>query len=47
VVVDARTRQATDELIAYQELPPVAVAGKPDPLDLWRALHPQAALCHA
>jgi len=47
VVVDARTRQVTDELIAYQEMPPVAVAGKPNPLDLWRALHPQAALCRA
>jgi class 3 adenylate cyclase len=43
VVVDAATRRVTDELIAYQELPPVAVAGKPGPLDLWRALHPQAA----
>ena len=46
VVVDAATRRATDELIAYQELPPVAVAGKPDPLDLWRALHPQTAPMH-
>jgi class 3 adenylate cyclase len=47
VVVDAETRRVTDELIAYQELPPVAVAGKPEPMDLWRALHPQAALCRA
>jgi adenylate cyclase len=47
VVVDAATRRVTDELIAYQELPPVAVAGRPEPLDLWRALHPQAALCRA
>jgi class 3 adenylate cyclase len=49
VVVCAATREATDTAIAYQELPPVAVAGKPYPLDLWRALHPQtakvAALC--
>jgi adenylate cyclase len=47
VVVDEHTRRVTDELIAYQELPPVAVAGKAYPLDLWRALHPQAALCRA
>jgi adenylate cyclase len=40
VVVCAATRAATDELIAYQELPPVRVAGKPYPLDLWRALEP-------
>jgi adenylate cyclase len=45
VVVDAGTRRMTDELIAYQELPPVAVAGRPHPLDLWRALDLQAALC--
>ena len=42
VVVCAATREVTDELIAYQEMPPVSVAGKPYPLDLWRALHPQA-----
>jgi adenylate cyclase len=41
VVVCAITRQVTDALIAYQDLPPVAVAGKPYPLDLWRALAPQ------
>ena len=41
VVVCAATRAVTDELIAYQELPPVRVAGKPYPLDLWRALQPQ------
>jgi class 3 adenylate cyclase len=46
VVVDAATRRVTDELIAYQELPPVAVTGRAEPLDLWRALHPQAALMH-
>jgi adenylate cyclase len=45
VVVDAETRRVTDELIAYQELPPVAVVGKSNPIDLWRALEPQAALC--
>jgi adenylate cyclase len=45
VVVDSGTRRVTDDLIAYQELPPVAVAGRPYPLELWRALHPQAALC--
>jgi len=44
VVVCAETRRVTDELIAYQELPPVSVAGKPYPLDLARALHPQGAI---
>jgi adenylate cyclase len=42
VVVCAQTRAATCDLIAYQELPPVRVAGKPYPLDLFRALEPQA-----
>jgi class 3 adenylate cyclase len=41
VVVCAATQAVTDELIAYQELPPVRVAGKPYPIDLWRALQPQ------
>jgi adenylate cyclase len=41
VVVCAETRAVTDELIAYSELPPVRVAGKPHPLDLWRALQPR------
>jgi adenylate cyclase len=41
VVVCAATQAVTDTLIAYQELPPVRVAGKPYPLDLWRALQPQ------
>ncbi len=41
VVVCETTREVTDELIAYQEMPPVRVAGKPYPLDLWRALQPQ------
>jgi adenylate cyclase len=44
VVVCAATRRVTDTAIAYQELPPVAVAGKPYPLDLFRALHPQRAM---
>ncbi|GAA0423045.1 hypothetical protein Aca07nite_23820 [Actinoplanes capillaceus] len=43
VVVCSATREVTDELIAYQELPPVSVPGKSYPLDLWRALQPQAA----
>ena len=47
VVVDGPTRRVTGDLIAYQELPSVAVAGRPYPLELWRALHPQAALCMA
>ena len=41
VVVCAATQAATGELIAYQEMPPVRVAGKPYPLDLWRALEPR------
>jgi class 3 adenylate cyclase len=41
VVVCAATQAVTGELIAYQELPPVRVAGKPYPLDLWRALEPR------
>jgi adenylate cyclase len=45
VVVCAATQAVTGELIAYQEMPPVRVAGKPYPLDLWRALQPQGALC--
>ena len=45
VVVCAATREITGELIAYQEMPPVRVAGKPYPLDLWRALQPQRVLC--
>jgi adenylate cyclase len=40
VVVCSTTRRVTDELIAYQEMPPVRVSGKPYPLDLWRALQP-------
>ncbi|SNY73294.1 adenylate/guanylate cyclase domain-containing protein [Paractinoplanes atraurantiacus] len=47
VVVCSSTREASDELIAYQELPPVRVAGKPYPLDLFRALEPQGVLCVA
>ena len=43
VVVCTATRAATDAAIAYQELPPVSVAGKAHPVDLWRALHPQDA----
>jgi adenylate cyclase len=41
VVVCAATQAVTGDLIAYQEMPPVRVAGKPYPLDLWRALEPQ------
>jgi adenylate cyclase len=41
VVVCAATREASDELIAYQEMPPVRVPGKSYPLDLFRALQPQ------
>jgi adenylate cyclase len=40
VVVCSATRAFTDELIAYQEMPPVRVAGKACPLGLWRALQP-------
>ncbi|MFC7534704.1 adenylate/guanylate cyclase domain-containing protein [Actinoplanes sp. GCM10030250] len=41
VVVCSATREVTDVLIAYQELPPVSVPGKAHPLDLYRALQPQ------
>jgi adenylate cyclase len=44
VVVCAATRAETDTAIAYQELPPVNVPGKRQPVDLWRALHPQDAM---
>jgi class 3 adenylate cyclase len=44
VVVCAQTRAVTDDSIAYQELPPVSVAGKAQPVDLWRALHAQVAV---
>jgi adenylate cyclase len=38
-VVCPATRDLTEDVIAYQELPPVTAPGKPCPLDLWRALH--------
>ena len=41
VVVCAATQAVTGELIAYQEMPPVRVAGKPAPVGLWRALQPR------
>jgi adenylate cyclase len=47
VVVCAATREVTHELIAYQEMPPVRVPGKPYPLDLFRALQPQRVLAAA
>ncbi|MGA5302385.1 adenylate/guanylate cyclase domain-containing protein [Nucisporomicrobium flavum] len=42
VVVCAATQSASDAAIAYQEMPPVSVAGKAAPVELWRALQPQA-----
>jgi len=41
VVVCAATRGVTDHAVAYQEMPPVSVAGKSAPVELSRALHPQ------
>jgi adenylate cyclase len=41
VVVCAATREVTDQAVAYQEMPPVSVAGKPAPVELSRALYPQ------
>jgi adenylate cyclase len=41
VVVCAATREVTDTAVAYQEMPPVSVAGKAAPVEIWRALHPQ------
>ncbi|UQU66976.1 adenylate/guanylate cyclase domain-containing protein [Couchioplanes caeruleus] len=42
VVVCAATQSASDAAIAYQEMPPVSVPGKAAPVELWRALQPQA-----
>ena len=42
VVVCAATRAMTDRAVAYQEMPPVSVAGKSAPVELSRALHPQS-----
>jgi class 3 adenylate cyclase len=42
VVVCAATREVTDHAVAYQEMPPVSVAGKSAPVELSRALYPQA-----
>ncbi|BCJ55492.1 hypothetical protein Asp14428_69670 [Actinoplanes sp. NBRC 14428] len=42
VVVCAATQDASEHAVAYQEMPPVSVAGKAAPVALWRALHPQA-----
>lgn len=41
VVVCAGTHRLTRDGIAYQDLPPARVAGRPLPLELWRALHRQ------
>ncbi len=41
VVVCAATRALTDRALAYQEMPPVSVAGKSAPVELSRALYPQ------
>jgi adenylate cyclase len=38
VVVCEFTRHATAAEVAYQDLPPIAIAGRPRPIDLWRAL---------
>ena len=43
VVVCAATRAVTDHAVAYQEMPPVSVAGKSAPVELSRALYPQVA----
>jgi len=42
VVVCAATRGVTHHAVAYQEMPPVSVAGKSAPVELSRALYPQA-----
>ncbi|MEV4636534.1 adenylate/guanylate cyclase domain-containing protein [Actinoplanes sp. NPDC049548] len=41
VVVCAATQLASEDAVAYQELPPVSVAGKAAPVELWRALPSQ------
>jgi adenylate cyclase len=40
VVVCAATQSASAETVAYQEMPPVALRGKREPVALWRALQP-------
>ena len=47
VVVCAATRAVTDQAVAYQEMPPVSVAGKSVPVELSRALHPQSVTAAA
>ena len=42
VVVCAATQAASEAAVTYQEMPPVSVAGKAAPVELWRALQPQA-----
>jgi adenylate cyclase len=46
VVVCAATRAVTDDAVAYQEMPPVSVAGKSAPVELSRALYPQVTAFH-
>ena len=43
VVVCAATREVTGHAVAYQEMPPVSVAGKSAPVELSRALYPQVS----
>lgn len=47
VVVCSATQLASEDAVAYQELPPVSVAGKAAPVELWRALHPQTTPARA
>ncbi|SCF35105.1 AAA ATPase domain-containing protein [Micromonospora echinospora] len=37
VIVCAATRRATADLVAYRDLPPASMAGKPAPVPVWRA----------
>jgi class 3 adenylate cyclase/tetratricopeptide (TPR) repeat protein len=41
IVVGEATYRATRDVIDYEPLPPVTVKGKPDPLEVWRAVRAQ------
>ncbi|GLY95831.1 hypothetical protein Acsp02_30860 [Actinoplanes sp. NBRC 103695] len=45
VVVDDATRACSDRRTAYQELPPVLLAGRSRPVDLFRALSQDVRTC--
>ena len=42
LVVDEVTHRATRDVIAYEELEPVSVKGKEEPIPMWRGVHARA-----